>query len=123
MASSEAACSNGSIHTNLQNLENISFKRILMENTDQKIVFVEGRVKNSDDPAVLIIEKLPWKQEDIQGLLSKDTSASQQFNMNNVLCCGERPDPARHREAGPGHGGHQHCERHPPGGSHVRMSL
>ena len=36
-------------------------------------------MKNSDDPAVIIIEKLPWKQEDIQGLLSKDTSASQQF--------------------------------------------
>lgn len=80
MASTEAATSNGSIHTNLQNLENISFVRILGEDTDKKIVFVEGRVKNSDDPAVIVIEKLPWKQEDIQGLLSKDTQASQQFN-------------------------------------------
>ena len=85
MASIEAASSNGSIHTNLQSLENISFERILMEDTDKKIVFVEGRVKNSDDPAVLIIEKLPWKQEDIQGLLSKNTSASQQFNNDNDI--------------------------------------
>ena len=79
MASIEEASSNGSIHTNMQTLENVSFERILMEDPDKKIVFVEGRVKNSDDPAVIIIEKLPWKQEDIQGLLSKDTSASQQF--------------------------------------------
>ena len=43
--------------------------------------------------------------------------------MNNVLRCGERPDPARHQDAGPGHGGHQHCERHPLGRSQVRMSL
>ena len=43
--------------------------------------------------------------------------------MNDVLWCGERPDPARHQEAGPGHGGHQHRERHLPGGSQVRMSL
>ena len=80
MASSEAANANESIHANLNNLKDVSFERILCEDTDKKIVFVEGRVKDSDDPAVLIIEKLPWKQNDIQGLLSKDTSASQQFN-------------------------------------------
>ena len=72
-----------SIHKNLQNLDDVSFVRILGEDTDKKIVFVEGRVKNSNDPAVIVIEKLPWRKEDIQALLSRDTSVSRQ-SVNDI---------------------------------------
>ena len=72
-----------SIHTNLQNLDDVSFVRILSEDTVKKTVFVEGRVKNSNDPAVIVIEKLPWRKEDIQALLSRDTSLSHQ-SVNDI---------------------------------------
>ena len=72
-----------SIHKNLQNLDDVSFVRILSEDTVKKTVFVEGRVKNSNDPAVIVIEKLPWRKEDIQALLSRDTSLSHQ-SVNDI---------------------------------------
>ena len=74
------AITNGNIHHDLQNLDKIKFTRILMDDTDKKITFVEARVENSEDPAVLIIEKLPWTEDDVKGVLSKETSAVQQFN-------------------------------------------
>ena len=76
----QMATTNGNIHHDLQNLDKITFTRILNEDTDKKITFVEAKVENSEDPAVLIIEKLPWTEEDVRGVLSKETSAVQQFN-------------------------------------------
>ena len=71
---------NGNIHEHLTDFSNVKFKRVLSEVTERKMVIVEASVDNSPDPAVMIIEKLPWKEEDLVGMLTKDTVAKQQFN-------------------------------------------
>ena len=71
---------NGSIHTNLRDLRNIKFKRVLNNVADRKMSIVEASVDNSPDPAVLIIEKLPWEEEHLRGVMSEETRAEQQFN-------------------------------------------
>ena len=68
-----------SIHQDLASLEKFSLKRILMEDTDKKLVYVEAAVKGSDDPAVLVLEKLPWTSEDVTGALSEETAARQEM--------------------------------------------
>ena len=69
-----------SIHEKLENLERFSMKRILMEDTDKKLVFVEAAVRGSSSPAVLILEKLSWTSEDVTGALCEATTARQEFN-------------------------------------------
>ena len=69
-----------SIHENLENLERFSMKRILMEDTDKKLVFVEAAVRGSSSPAVLILEKLSWTSEDVTGAMCEATTARQEFN-------------------------------------------
>ena len=69
-----------SIHQDLASLEKFSLKRILMEDTDKKLVYVEASVLDSQDPAVLVLEKLPWTSEDVAGALSGETGARQEFN-------------------------------------------
>ena len=69
-----------SIHQDLASLEKFSLKRILMEDTDKKLVYVEAAVRGSQDPAVLVLEKLPWTSEDVAGALSGETGARQEFN-------------------------------------------
>ena len=69
-----------SIHHELASLEKFSLKRILMEDTDKKLAFVEASVRGSQDPAVLVLEKLPWTNEDVAGALSGETGARQEFN-------------------------------------------
>ena len=86
---------NGNIHSDLSNLADIELKRVLNEDTDKKIIFIEAEVKNSKDPAVLVIEKLPWKPEDIEGLLCKETKAVQQFN-NDIYGQYSIQPPAEH---------------------------
>ena len=68
-----------SVHANLTDLSRFSLRRILMESTDRKIVFVEAAVRDSSQPAVLIIEKLPFTAESVAGLLGAETTASQNF--------------------------------------------
>ena len=68
------------IHDHMKNLEKFSMKRILMEDTDKKLVFVEATVKDSTAPAVLIMEKLPWTSEDVTGALCEATAARQEFS-------------------------------------------
>jgi len=75
-----ASETNGSVHSDLQNLKNIKFKRILSNVAERKLVVIEAEVLNSSDPAVIILEKPPWKEENVVGVLSESTSANQQFN-------------------------------------------
>ena len=74
-----ASETNGSVHSDLQNLKNIKFKRILSNVAERKLVVIEAEVQNSSDPAVIILEKPPWKEENVVGVLSESTSANQQF--------------------------------------------
>ena len=70
----------GSIHDRLENLDKFSLTRILMEDTDKKLVFVEASVSGSTSPAVIIMEKLSWTSEDVGGALGKATEARQEFS-------------------------------------------
>ena len=63
----------------LTSLEKFSLRRILKEDTDKKLVYVEASVKGSPDPAVLELEKLPWTSEDVAGALSGETGARQEL--------------------------------------------
>ena len=69
-----------SIHHELASLEKFSLRRILMEDTDKKLVVVEASVRDSPDPAVLVLEKLSWTDEDVAGALGEKTGARQEFS-------------------------------------------
>ena len=84
---------NGSIHSDLNNLKNLKFKRILSDVPEQKLVVVEAEVENSQDPAVLILEKPPWKEEDLKGVISKQTTSNQQFTNDIYGQYLLQPDP------------------------------
>ena len=51
-----------------------------MEDTDKKLVVVEASVRDSPDPAVLVLEKLSWTDEDVAGALGEKTGARQEFS-------------------------------------------
>ena len=56
----------------------------------------------------------------IKPRLTKYFSDAWMITGRHWVWCGVRPDQARHQGAGPCHGGH---ERHPPGGSQVRIRM
>jgi len=55
-------------------LAGIKFKRILMDSAEKKLIFVEAEVEGSSDPAVVILDKLPFTEESVKNIISADTS-------------------------------------------------
>ena len=68
-----------SIHQNLSNLGPLSFVRLLSEAPDRKLAVVEARVKGSSQPAVVVLEKLPFSETTANSLLDASTAADQEF--------------------------------------------
>jgi len=82
-----------SIHDSLSNLGSFTFKRILSESTERKTVFVEASVNDSDDPAILIMEKLPFAEASVKGILSDKSSVGQEFSNDIYGQYSVKPDP------------------------------
>ena len=68
-----------SIHQNLPNMGPLSFVRLLSESPDRKLAVIEAKVKGSSDPAVVVLEKLPFSEETANSLLAASTEADQEF--------------------------------------------
>lgn len=65
-----------SFHDNYQektDLSGLKFKRILMDSAEKKQIFVEAEVEHSSDPAVVILDKLPFTEAAVEGMLSAST--------------------------------------------------
>lgn len=68
-----------SIHQNLPNMGPLSFVRLLSESPDRKLAVIEAKVKGSSDPAVIVLEKLPFSEETANSMLAASTEADQEF--------------------------------------------
>lgn len=63
----------------LENLSSFVVKRILSDNPDRKIVFVEGSFTDRDGSAVLILEKTAFAEKGVKALCSPDSTLSNTF--------------------------------------------
>ena len=79
METSEDVEVGSSIHQNLPNMGRLSFVRLLSESPDRKMAVIEAKVKGSSEPAVVVLEKLPFSEETAHSLLAASTEASQEF--------------------------------------------
>ena len=68
-----------SIHQNLSNLGSLSFVRLLSEAPDRKMAVIEAKVKGSTEPAVVVLEKLPFSEDTASSMLAASTEAKQEF--------------------------------------------
>ena len=68
-----------SIHQNLLNLGSLSFVRLLSEAPDRKMAVIEAKVKGSTEPAVVVLEKLPFSEDTANSMLAASTEAKQEF--------------------------------------------
>ncbi|XP_023221796.1 m7GpppX diphosphatase-like [Centruroides sculpturatus] len=71
--------SKDSVHDTIENLENFRLKRILSEDTSNKIIFLEGSFAGDDRSAVLILEKTSFVKDKLSGWLSGETSLQKVF--------------------------------------------
>lgn len=60
-------------------LEDFEVCRVLNEISRQKTIFIEGKFKNSDDKAVVVLEKKPFSEEIVKGMLSSKSSVALQI--------------------------------------------
>jgi len=93
VAKMETNGKDASIHDSLSHLGPFTFKRVLSESTERKVVYVEASVKDSDDPAVLIIEKLPFSEDIVKGVLNEKSSVEQEFSNDIYGQYRVNPDP------------------------------
>ena len=70
METSEDAEVCPSIHQNLANMGRLSYVRLLSESPDRKMAVIEAKVKGSLEPAVVVLEKLPFSEETANSLLA-----------------------------------------------------
>jgi len=70
-------------YTHKRTLSGLKFKRVLMEVAEKKLIFVEAEVENSPHPAIITLDKLPFTEEAIQGIVS-DTTELQGEMQNDI---------------------------------------
>ncbi|CAH1783322.1 unnamed protein product [Owenia fusiformis] len=58
----------------LESLQGFKVEKILNENAQTKTMFVHGKFENSEDNAVVIVEKTAFSEKSIRGVLSGDTT-------------------------------------------------
>lgn len=69
-----------SVHIGLADLGRFQMRRILRNDASQRVVAVEAGVQGSAQPAVLLLEKLPFEDSAVAGMLADDTKLAQQFH-------------------------------------------
>lgn len=81
---------NGALKQPVVSFEKFSFKRILKESPENRLVAVEGSFsKETEESAVVILEKSHFTEEEVKGILSQDTTLQCLFNNDiyyNLLC-------------------------------------
>jgi m7GpppX diphosphatase len=84
-----------SVHTDLTDLRRFTFERLLSDSPDRKLAVVQARVEGSTEPAVLVLEKVPFSAETATALLAATTAAQQEFT-NDIYGQYSLQPPARH---------------------------
>eukprot|EP00088_Acartia_fossae_P071257 TRINITY_DN9748_c0_g1_i13.p1 TRINITY_DN9748_c0_g1~~TRINITY_DN9748_c0_g1_i13.p1 ORF type:complete len:705 (-),score=118.84 TRINITY_DN9748_c0_g1_i13:132-2192(-) len=76
-----------------KSLSGVKLKKILLESADTKMAVIEAEVEGSSDPAVIVLNKLPFTEKELNGMLS-DSTAIQNEMQNDIY--GQywlKPDP------------------------------
>lgn len=58
----------------LESFKSFEFGKVLNETPDKKLMFLQGKFAGSEDDAVVILEKTPFKADTIASILTKDTN-------------------------------------------------
>ena len=58
----------------LETFRSFALGRVLNETPDKKLIFVQGKFAGSDEDAVVILEKTPFKQDVVAKILSQQTT-------------------------------------------------
>ena len=64
---------NETIAQPLKNLRGFKMVKILSESTHSKTMFVHGKFEGSDDQAVVLLEKKPFREQTVSSVISSDT--------------------------------------------------
>ena len=58
----------------MQSFKDFKVSKVLLEDSDAKKILLQGKLNgDNENPAVLILEKMPFKIENMQEMLSKST--------------------------------------------------
>ena len=77
----------------LQSLKDFKVSKVLSEDSDTKKILLQGNIDgDSENSAVLILEKMPFKTESVQEILSKSSLKTEfkndiYMNLNIPLLC------------------------------------
>lgn len=64
---------------NLNDLSNFQITRVLSDNSQKKLISLEGVFKGIDGKAILVLEKNPFKKETLESLLKSESSINKEF--------------------------------------------
>ncbi|KAK6632409.1 hypothetical protein RUM44_007451 [Polyplax serrata] len=71
----------------VSNISNFEFKRILSDNKETKTVAIEGSFKGKPEPAVFILEKEPFHQENLGQLFREENIIEKTFSNDIYYQC------------------------------------
>ncbi|KAJ9579719.1 hypothetical protein L9F63_004645 [Diploptera punctata] len=71
---------NESIHSVLTNFGNFQQKRILSENSQRKIICVEGTFSDKEGSAIVLLEKKPFSEEILKNTLTAESVVNKEFS-------------------------------------------
>ena len=66
-----------------ESFDGFQLSKIISEDAHSKTVFLHGKFEGSDDCAVVLLEKTPFREQELATLLSSDTKLS--LNLNNDI--------------------------------------
>ena len=67
----------------LDNFQGFQVSQIISEDAKNKTVFLHGKFEGSDECAVVLLEKTPFREQELGALLSVDTSLT--LNLQNDI--------------------------------------
>ena len=67
----------------LNNFQGFQVSQIISEDAKNKTVFLHGKFEGSDECAVVLLEKTPFREQELGALLSVDTSLT--LNLQNDI--------------------------------------
>lgn len=74
--SNEQSCD---FDSNLTDLYNFTYKRVLSDHHETKSVFIEGSFNNKAGSAILILEKEPFEEKNLKTLFKEDNNQEKIF--------------------------------------------
>ncbi|XP_067007715.2 m7GpppX diphosphatase isoform X2 [Anabrus simplex] len=73
-------CRTDSIHSSLSDFSSFELQRVLNENAQRKTVFIQGSFKERKGQAIVILEKTPFDEKSIDGILSANSRLKRDFS-------------------------------------------